>query len=195
MCVCVCVLETHSRGLCCFSLWDPGGLRELLSARGRDGGLIRLLVCGDQAAGVNQTQADPSPPGGVTLSPAHRHTPRQTQQQQQRGGISSHTPTLLPLVSHPQWRHDDCHFLSPQPDRSQTCCRYKRATKKPKKEAERVTKNQPDGELSFSMSARSKVKQDKTQKQAVLLTGGKSARVALPNIRQRQPICFDVRVP
>lgn len=62
----VCV--RHSWGLCCFSPWDPGGMRELLSARGHDGALIRLLVCGDPGARVNQRQTDPSSPRGFTLS-------------------------------------------------------------------------------------------------------------------------------
>lgn len=71
-------------------------MRELLSAGGHDGGLIRLLVCGDQAARVNQRQADPSSPGGFTLSLPH--TEANAQQQQSGQKSSSHTPTLHALV-------------------------------------------------------------------------------------------------
>lgn len=42
------------------------GMREPLSARGRDRDLIRPSVYGDQGARVNQRQTDPSSPWGFT---------------------------------------------------------------------------------------------------------------------------------
>lgn len=94
---------------CCFSLCDPGGLggmRELLSARGRDRDLIRPSVCGDQGATVNQRQTDPSSPWGFTrfdpdtLSPSLSHQCKKTHTHTHTNGNShksacAHTHLLL----------------------------------------------------------------------------------------------------